>query len=53
MADASFFANRNREQFAEEILAEAEAVDAAEDDVFGDRRGDELPAEWSGGRDRR
>jgi transposase len=52
-ADASFFANRNREQLAEEILAEAEAVDAAEDEMFGDRRGDELPAEWSGGRDRR
>ena len=48
-ADASFFANRNREQLAEEILAEAEAVDAAEDNLFGDRRGDELPAEWSGG----
>ncbi len=52
-ANASFFANRDREQLAKEILAEAEAVDAAEDDEFGDRRGDELPAEWSGGRDRR
>ena len=53
MADASFFANRTREQLAAEILAEAEAVDAAEDDEFGDRRGDELPAEWAGGRGRR
>jgi transposase len=52
-ANASFFANRDREQLAAEILAEAEAVDAAEDEQFGDRRGDELPAEWSGGRDRR
>jgi transposase len=52
-ANASFFANRDREQLANEILAEAEAVDAAEDDEFGDRRGDELPAEWSGGRGRR
>ena len=52
-ANASFFANRDREQLAVAILAEAEAVDAAEDDQFGDRRGDELPAEWSGGRDRR
>ena len=52
-ADASFFSNRTREQLAEEILAEAEATDAAEDDEFGDRRGDELPAEWSGGRGRR
>jgi hypothetical protein len=52
-ANASFFANRNREELAEEILAEAEAVDSAEDEQFGDRRGDELPAEWAGGRDRR
>lgn len=52
-ANASFFANRDREQLANEILAEAEAVDAAEDDEFGDQRGDELPVEWSGGRDRR
>ena len=53
MADASFFANRKREDLAAEILAEAEAVDAAEDEMFGDRRGDELPAEWAGGRGRR
>lgn len=52
-ADASFFANRTREQLAAEILAEAEATDAAEAEMFGDRRGDELPAEWSGTRDRR
>ena len=52
-ANASFFANRNREQLAAAILAEAEAVDSAEDEQFGDRRGDELPAEWAGGRDRR
>jgi transposase len=52
-ADASFFANRTREQLAAEILAEAEATDAVEDEMFGDRRGDELPAEWSGGRGRR
>lgn len=52
-ADASFFANRKAEALAKEILEEAEAVDAAEDEEFGDRRGDELPAEWSGGRDRR
>jgi transposase len=52
-ADASFFANRTREQLAAEILAEAEAVDTAEDDEFGDRRGDELPTEWSGSRGRR
>lgn len=35
------------------ILDEAAAVDAAEDEEHGDARGDELPAEWAGGRDRR
>jgi transposase len=52
-ANASFFANRSREDLAAEILAEAEQVDAAEDELFGDRRGDELPPEWAGGRVRR
>lgn len=52
-ADASFFANRRREELAGEILAEAEETDAAEDELFGDRRGDELPRQWSGGKDRR
>jgi transposase len=40
-------ANRNRshefEQIAREIVAEAKATDAAEDERFGDARGDELP----------
>jgi transposase len=31
------------EQIAREIIAEAKAVDAAEDERFGDARGDELP----------
>ena len=52
-ANASFFANRDREQLAKAILDEAEQTDAAEDELFGDRSGVELPAEWSGGRDRR
>ena len=52
-ADASFFANRTREQLAKTILAEAEQTDAAEDELFGDRSGGELPPQWSGGRDRR
>jgi transposase len=55
-ANASFFANRNREdleKIAAEILDEAEQADAAEDELWGERRGDELPAEWAGGRDRR
>jgi transposase len=30
---------------ARQILAEAEAVDAAEDELYGDARGDELPAQ--------
>jgi transposase len=44
-ANASGLANRTYEQIAAEILAEADAVDAAEDAQFGDARGDELPAE--------
>jgi transposase len=52
-ADASFFANRDREQLAKAILDEAEQTDAAEDELLGDRSGGELPAQWSGGRDRR
>jgi transposase len=52
-ADASFFANRTREQLATAILAEAEQTDAAEDELFGNRSGSELPPQWSGGRGRR
>lgn len=69
-ADASFFANRRQEvlskelaelderarRAAEEILGEAEAVDASEDEQHGDSSGGpggQLPAEWSGGRGRR
>jgi transposase len=60
-ADASFFANRTREdlaeeiadEIAEEILEEAEATDAAEDELLGDQGSGKLPDEWSGGRDRR
>jgi transposase len=52
-ADASFFANRTREQLVEEILAEAERVDAEEDERLGERRGDELPESWAGPSGRR
>jgi hypothetical protein len=52
-ANASAWSNRTRRQIADEILDEAEAVDAAEDDQFGDRRGDELPDKWTGRGDRR
>jgi len=47
-ASASRDANRTRERLralARQVLDEAEAVDAAEDELFGDARGDELPAE--------
>jgi transposase len=47
-ASASKDANRTEEKLAElaaRILAEAEETDAAEDALFGDARGDELPAE--------
>jgi hypothetical protein len=44
-ANASGLANRPHEQIAAELLAEADAVDAAEDEQFGELRGDELPAE--------
>jgi transposase len=47
-ANAGISANRTYEKIraeVERILAEADAVDAAEDERFGDARGDELPAE--------
>lgn len=44
-ANASRDATRTYEQLAKEILEEADAVDAEEDEQFGERRGDELPTE--------
>jgi len=55
-ANASPLANRSRAQIEAEvarILAEAEAVDAEEDALYGDRRGDELPAELADPRTRK
>ncbi len=55
-ANASRGANRSRAQVEAEvarILAEAEAVDAEEDALHGDRRGDELPAELADPRTRK
>ncbi len=40
-------------RLAEQVLAEAEQVDAAEDGECGQDRGGRLPAGWAGGRDRR
>ncbi len=40
-------ATRDFEQIAREILEQADAVDAVEDEQFGDARGDELPRELS------
>src|SRR3954451_16403865 len=44
-ANASRDATRGYDRIAEEILADADAFDRAEDERFGDARGDELPAE--------
>lgn len=52
-ANASAWSNRTRRQIAEEILAEAEAVDAAEDAELGEAPGGELPQRWADRRDRR
>jgi hypothetical protein len=42
-ANASQHANVDYEQLAKKILKEAAGIDAAEDEQFGERRGDELP----------
>jgi len=42
-ANASSDANREFGQIAREILAEAAAIDAREDELYGEARGDELP----------
>jgi transposase len=52
-ANASHHANRDYEQLAREILEEAKAIDAAEDELYGDRRGDELPPELATAEGRR
>src|SRR3954466_12884261 len=44
-ANASRNENLDYEQLAREIVQEAQAVDAAEDELYGDARGDELPPE--------
>jgi hypothetical protein len=52
-ANASQHQNLDYDEIAKEILAEADAVDRAEDECFGDRRGDELPPELSTAQGRR
>jgi transposase len=42
-ASASNHATRSYEQIAAEIIAEAGRIDAAEDEIHGEARGDELP----------
>lgn len=54
-ANASPGANRSRDWFDQQVkdmLAEAAAVDAAEDAAFGQARGDETPPEFSEARSR-
>jgi hypothetical protein len=42
-ANASHHSNLDYEQLAKEILKEASEIDAAEDELYGEARGDELP----------
>ena len=52
-ANATHHATRSYEQIAREILQEAAELDAAEDAMHGDARGDELPVELRVAGDRR
>ena len=52
-ANASRNENLDYEQLAREIVEEAKAVDAAEDELYGEARGDELPAEFATAQGRR
>ena len=52
-ADASGLQNRSYEEIAREIIAEGIAIDRAEDELYGDARGDELPPELADPRTRR
>jgi hypothetical protein len=52
-ANACRDANVDYEQLAREIIDEAKATDAAEDELYGDRRGDELPEELATSQGRR
>ena len=52
-ANASRDENLDYQQLAREIVEEAKAVDAVEDEVYGDARGDELPEQLRTGEGRR
>src|SRR3954453_8988641 len=52
-ANASRNENLDYEQLAREIVEEAQAVDAAEDELYGAARGDELPPEFATAQGRR
>src|SRR3954451_5532943 len=52
-ANASRNENVDYEQLAREMVEEAQAVDAAEDELCGDARGDELPEQLRTGEGRR
>ena len=52
-ANASRNENLDYEQLAREIVEEARAVDAAEDELYGEARGDELPPEFATAQGRR
>jgi transposase len=52
-ANASRNENLDYEQLAREIIEEAKATDAAEDELYGEARGDELPEEFATAQGRR
>jgi transposase len=52
-ADASGLQNKSYEELARQILKEAAEIDAAEDALYGEARGDELPAELADPKTRR
>ncbi|MEN3284353.1 MAG: hypothetical protein V7607_5493 [Solirubrobacteraceae bacterium] len=52
-ANASRNENRDYERLAREIVEEAKAVDAAEDELYGEARGDELPPELASAQGRK
>ena len=52
-ASATHHQNRSYRQIAEEILKEAGEIDAAEDELYGEKRGDELPEGFATATERR